>query len=131
MLPKPSIVVSYADTEYGHVGYVYQACNFHYIGLSANRTDWKLKGSECLHGGTVADQSRGQENRANWMREKYGSDFYLQERSRKYRYVFFCGTKSQRQKMQNDLRYKKEPYPKGQTHRYDDDVVVNIQKLLF
>jgi hypothetical protein len=39
MLPKPSIVVSYADTEQGHVGFVYQACNFIYTGLSAKRTD--------------------------------------------------------------------------------------------
>ena len=28
MLPKPSIVVSYADTKQGHVGYIYQATNF-------------------------------------------------------------------------------------------------------
>jgi len=39
LLPKPSIVVSYADTEHGHVGYVYQATNFLYTGLSANRVD--------------------------------------------------------------------------------------------
>ena len=28
LLPKPKIVVSYADTSMGHVGYVYQATNF-------------------------------------------------------------------------------------------------------
>ena len=49
MLPKPSIVVSYADTQQEHVGYVYQACNFMYTGLSAKRTDWKIKGMEHLH----------------------------------------------------------------------------------
>jgi hypothetical protein len=27
LLPKPTIVISYADTGQGHVGYVYQACN--------------------------------------------------------------------------------------------------------
>ena len=41
-LPKPSIIVSYADTEHGHVGYVYQATNFIYTGLSANRVDWQV-----------------------------------------------------------------------------------------
>ena len=80
MLPKPLVVVSYADTEQGHVGYVYQATNFVYTGLSAKRTDWKLKGMEHLHGATVADMSRGQENRAQWMRDKFGDDFYLQDR---------------------------------------------------
>src|SRR5512136_439793 len=39
LLPKPKIVVSYADTEQGHIGYVYQATNFIYTGLSAKRTD--------------------------------------------------------------------------------------------
>lgn len=31
LLP-PRIVVSYADTKFGHVGYMYRACNFHYAG---------------------------------------------------------------------------------------------------
>ena len=39
LLPKISIIVSYADTEHGHVGYVYQATNFLYTGLSADRVD--------------------------------------------------------------------------------------------
>ena len=46
MLPKPSIVVSYADTAQGHVGYVYQATNFLYTGLSAKFKDPKVKGLE-------------------------------------------------------------------------------------
>ena len=45
LLPKPSVVVSYADTAQGHVGYVYQAANFIYTGLSAKRTDWKKTGA--------------------------------------------------------------------------------------
>ena len=39
LLPKPTIVISYADNAQGHVGYVYQATNFLYTGLSANRVD--------------------------------------------------------------------------------------------
>ena len=39
MLPKPSIVVSYADTEMNHVGYVYQATNFIFTGTTKERTD--------------------------------------------------------------------------------------------
>ena len=42
LLPKPTIVVSYADTSQGHVGYVYQATNFLYTGLSANRVDCSI-----------------------------------------------------------------------------------------
>lgn len=50
------IVVSFADTSQGHNGIVYQACNFTYHGLSAKRTDWKVKGKEHLHGQTIADE---------------------------------------------------------------------------
>jgi hypothetical protein len=39
LLPKPLIVVSYADTKQGHEGVVYQATNFIYTGLSAKFRD--------------------------------------------------------------------------------------------
>ena len=131
MLPKPLIVVSYADTEQGHVGYVYQATNFIYTGLSAKRTDWKIKGMEHLHGATIADMSRGHKNRADWMREKFGDDFYLQDRSRKHRYIFLLGNKYEKQIMLKALKYKIEPYPKGESRRYDAGGEVQTQQLLF
>lgn len=87
-LPRGRFVVSFADTEQNHKGFVYQACNFRYFGLSAKRTDWKLKGKEHLHGQTVADEFRAQPNRAALMRAKYGDDFYLAPRPRKHRYVY-------------------------------------------
>ena len=130
MLPQPSIVVSYADCAQGHVGYIYQATNFIYTGLSAKRTDWKLRGQEHLHGQTIADMSRGQPDRAAWMREKFGDDFYLAERSRKHRYVFFCGDKRQVKAMRAALLYAPEPYPKGETQRYDASAEFSTQGLL-
>ena len=117
-LPQPSIVVSYADTAQGHVGYVYQATNFLYTGLSAKRTDWTIKGREHLHGATVADESRGQPNRAAWMRAKYGDAFYLKPRPRKHRYVFFVASSTQRKSLLKSLKYPVTPYPKGESLRY-------------
>jgi hypothetical protein len=131
MLPRPTIVVSYADTAVGHVGYVCQATNFIYTGLSAKRTDWKLRGQEHLHGGTVADMSFGQANRAEWMRAKFGDDLYLQDRSRKHRYVFFCGSNTQRKAMRSALKYPVEAYPKGDSARYDAGGMVQTQYVLF
>jgi hypothetical protein len=112
LLPKNTIVVSFADTEQGHFGYVYQATNFTYTGLSAKRTDWKVKGLEHLHGQTVADEFRGKENRAALMREKYGDDFYLKPRSRKHRYVTFTGSKKFKGYALAALKYPVLPYPK-------------------
>ena len=127
MLPRPSLVVSYADTAQGHVGYIYQATNFLYTGLSAKRTDWKIKGREHLHGATVADESRGQKNRAEWMRKKYGDDFYLEDRPRKHRYIYACGNKKQRAEMLHQLRYPVKPYPKGESRRYDANATIELQ----
>jgi hypothetical protein len=131
LLPKPRIVVSYADTHQGHIGYVYQATNFVYTGLSAKRTDWKVKGKEHLHGATIADESRGQKNRAEWMREKYGDDFYLEDRPRKHRYVFVCGSRKDRLMILADLKYRVLPYPKGESRRSNATGLIETQNILF
>jgi hypothetical protein len=128
MLPKPSIVVSYADTEQNHVGYVYQACNFIYTGLSIKKKDWAIKGMEHLHGQTIADISRGQEKRLDFMKEKFGDDFYMKERARKHRYIFVTG---KNKKLKAAIRYPSEPYPKGESKRYDAGTSVKTQQLLF
>ena len=114
LLPKNKIIVSFADTEQGHFGYVYQATNFIYCGLSAKRTDWKVKGKEHLHGITIADQFRGVENRAQAIRNFYGDDFYLSPRPRKHRYFYFVGDRRFKRQALSCLRYPQQPYPKKQ-----------------
>ena len=114
LLPAPKIIVSFADTSQNHEGIVYQATNFLYTGLSAKRTDWKIKGQEHLHGITIADKMRNQEGRrVDALRSLYGDDFYLAPRSRKHRYIMFLGNKSQKKTMRNALKYSVLPYPKG------------------
>ena len=106
------IVVSFADTSMAHSGVVYQASNFSYHGLSAKRTDWKLKGRENLHGQTVSDEFRGQKGRAKLMREKYGDDFYLAPRPRKHRYIRVVGDKKFIKSARKSIRYEMEEYPR-------------------
>lgn len=136
MLPKPRIVVSYADCGQGHIGYVYQACNFIYTGLSAKRTDWKLRGREGLHGQSVADMSKpaagmGRGSRAEYMRERFGDDFYLKERARKHRYIYIVGSKRDRAWLSSQLCYPTCPYPKGQSSRYVANAPQVTQSQLF
>ena len=116
-LPKNKIIVSYADTSQDHLGIVYQATNFIYCGLSAKRTDWKVKGLEHLHGQTIADKFRGVKNRAQAMRDYYGDDFYLAPRPRKHRYIFIHSTKRYKKDVLTKLRYKIQPYPKAVIHK--------------
>jgi hypothetical protein len=126
LLPKPTIVVSYADTGQGHIGYVYQATNFIYTGLSANRVDWTVKGLEHKHSKTLSDGMTLES-----IKEKYGDDFYYTERSRKHRYIYFHGDKRQKKLMNQLLKYKTEPYPKGDSLKYDSGKQVITQTLLF
>jgi len=105
LLPKPLILVSYADTEQGHIGTVYKATNWINTGLSAKRTDWKIKGLEHLHGQTIADKSRGVKNRAKYMRDLYGDNFYLKERSRKHRFIMILGNKKEKKVLLKQLKY--------------------------
>ncbi len=120
MLPSNKLIVSFADTEQGHKGYVYQATNFLYCGLSAKRTDWKVKGREHLHGQTIADEFRGVKNRSQAMRDKYGDDFYLKPRPRKHRYVYLHGDRRWKKAAQAAMKYKIEDYPKGHSRMLTD-----------
>lgn len=118
-IPKPSVLVSYADTSQNHNGYIYQATNWIYTGLSAGRIDYMIKGMEHLHSASVFDLSRGQENRVDWLREKFGNQFYTKKRPRKHRYFYFVGDKRDKKKMIKELPYEIQPYPKGENKRYD------------
>lgn len=111
-LPKGKIIISFADMSQGHNGCVYRASNFTYHGLSAKRTDWKVKGKEHLHGQTIADEFRGVKNRAQAMRDKYGDDFYLAPRPRKHRYIFVTGSKAQKKQLTAAIKYKKQAFNK-------------------
>jgi hypothetical protein len=113
-LPKPTIVVSYADNKQGHVGYVYQATNFLYTGLSEKRVDWAIKGLEHKHSKTISDGMTLEK-----IKEKYGDDFYHIERSRKHRYIIFHGSKNDKKILKSKLKYKTQPYPKGKTKQYE------------
>ena len=124
LLPKPSIVVSYADTEHGHVGYVYQATNFLYTGLSAIRVDWQIKGMEDKH-------ARHMGKTLEQIKLDHGDNFYYKERSRKHRYIYFHGTKTDKKILLSKLNYEIQPYPKGDSKRYDSGGNVKTQQLLF
>ena len=131
LLPKPTIVVSFADSAQGHIGYVYQATNFLYTGLSAKRKDWKIKGMENLHSRGVSALAQGQESVAAYLRQRFGDDFYAEERPRKHRYIYICANKKDRKRLLSELLYPIEPYPKGDSNRYDIGYAPATQGVLF
>lgn len=104
-LPNGTFVVSYADTAWSHIGYIYQATNFLYTGLSAKRND--------------SYQPNGLHPRAY---DKNNHSDLKQTRSQKHRYIYLVGDKRTKRRMRSELRYKVyENYPKGNETRYDVD----------
>lgn len=103
MLPNKTFVVSYADTAWSHVGYIYQATNFYYTGMSAKRTD--------------TYQPNGLHPRAY---DKNNHSDLRQTRSQKHRYVYLVGDKRTKKQMLKELKYPIiTPYPKGDEVHYD------------
>lgn len=103
MLPDNTYVVSYADWGgWKHIGYVYQATNWLYTGLTKPRTD---KFSESGH---------SRHYKANETRR--------QIRTSKHRYIYLVGNKRQKKNMLKNLNYKViSEYPKGNSIHYDTE----------
>ena len=120
LLPNDLIIVSYADTSQGHHGYIYQATNWLYTGLSAKRTERYDINNPNKHSKSVT------ENKNN----NY-QDLAVRQRPQKHRYIFFTGNKKQIKMLKLKLKYKQEPYPKGENKRYDASYSPTIQKQLF
>ena len=93
LLPKPKIIVSYADTQQNHLGVVYQATNFMFTGTSKPRTD--MAGKDGKHS-----------------RHHLGDRTKRVFRSAKHRYVYIIGNKKEKKKLLKDLNYKVQQYPK-------------------
>ena len=93
LLPKPKIVVSYADTQQNHYGVVYQATNFLFTGTSKPRTD--MAGKNGKHS-----------------RHHLGDKTKRVHRSAKHRYVYILGNKKEKKELLKALNYKIQEYPK-------------------
>jgi len=114
-LRTATIIVSYADTSMGHIGKIYQACNFLFTGTTKERTDiGSGEGKHSRHYDKGQDYSKNRE-----------------QRSAKHRYVYFCGSKKERKRFQNALKYPILEYPKGETQRYDASYKTTSQGILF
>tara|TARA_R100000654_G_scaffold2217_8_gene8101 strand:- start:33 stop:713 length:681 start_codon:yes stop_codon:yes gene_type:complete len=135
-LQAPSVVVSYADTSQNHHGYIYQATNWIYTGLSSRFKDYAVKGLEHLHHSSIEDSvgrydKNTKINKHELLKQKYGDRLYRQERSRKHRYFYILGNKKQRKEMIKNLTYKVKPYPKGNNKKYDASYKPSTQGVLF
>lgn len=114
LLPN-MILVSYADSAMGHHGYIYQATNWIYTGMTKERTD--IGSGDNKH-------SRHYDKAIDYSKNR-------KFRSSKYRYLYFVGDKKQKRQWYTDLNYKILTYPKGDNKKYDTSYRPKTQELLF
>jgi hypothetical protein len=89
MLPKPNCIVSYADQNQGHNGYIYQATNWIYTGVSTPKHKYVFED------GSTFDIRRGIDNKGKVV------DKILMKPT--HRYLYFNGSKTDVKKMKADL----------------------------
>ena len=95
------IIVSYADKQMSHNGYIYQATNFIYTGFTQSRTDKYTEGGK---------HSRHYDNKKqNGLRKL---------RSSKHRYVFFACDKRSKKAYRKALNYEVKDFPKDENKKY-------------
>ena len=135
LLPKPLIIISYSDSNYGHNGYTYQALNFLYTGEGGSANEYVFRGKKYTarhinkdwvkkRGGLWNEKLTINQNFLN-----LGGEIIKQKP--KYRYVIFLGSKSQKKKFKKLLKWQIKNYPKGNNKRYDSSYKPTIQKELF
>jgi hypothetical protein len=126
LLPKPSIIVSYADGGQGHIGYVYQSTNFIYTGAVTAHDDEYMVFGKKTHGRTLT--ARGITKKKEWAKE---NNIEIVKAKPKHRYIFFHGSKTDKKALNGKLKYGTFPYPKGESKNYDAGGTVITQDTLF
>jgi len=117
-LPKPTAIVSYADPNNNHYGYIYQATNWLYTGESTPKKRYTFED------GSTFDIRRGIHTK--------GKIVKTEKLKPTLRYIFLNGNKKQKKMMFNDLKLTIQKYPKGNNKNYKcQDISMKYQPNLF
>jgi hypothetical protein len=119
---NPAIIVSYADPNFGHNGYIYQATNWIYNGLTGARNLFFVDGVE-YHERTVYDKYGT--GSVSELRSK-GYEVRVEKTKPKHRYFYLIGSK----KFKKSIEIERMPYPKGDNKRYEQPNSINKQMIL-
>lgn len=122
MLPRPCAVVSYADSEHGHCGIIYQATNWLYTGATKSHDHAYIVDGVRTHPMTLRD--RGITDPKRWAKE---NGIETAPPMPKHRYFYLSGSRSERRKMASSLNYPViDAYPKAEKSRYDDGTLISM-----
>ena len=119
LLNAPLLVISYADTNVNHVGYIYQATNWIYTGFSAATATQMINGKE--HHTRSIGSKYGTHSIVK-LKEKFNLDVKYIPKKPKHRYFYIIAqSKKEKLEMQNFIKehFGIFPYPKGESKKYD------------
>jgi len=134
LLPKETIIISYADINNNHCGYIYHASNFIYTGIakSGYKQEWEINGIK-KHGRWMSDIKKilGEKYDANISFHKniINNGGKVPKQKDKHRYIFIK-SKNKKQLIK-DMIYKEQPFPKTENKNYDTTYKPTIQIKLF
>jgi len=131
LLPKPSLIISYADINFNHHGFIYQATNFIYTGKAKGREKFIDKDGKDIPERTLTAQYK----KINMPRSEYltKNNIVLTKQLPKHRYVYINANKKDKKQRKKDFKLPIKPYPKGDNINYtwDYNLQTNNQGLLF
>lgn len=110
-------LLSFADSNWGHYGYIYQATNWLYVGQIRPRNKIILDG-QMVHSKTLSNK-HGTESKEK-LKEIYGDRInFIMENSGKYKYIYIIShNKKQYKELFSNIKYTVLPYPKGESKYY-------------
>lgn len=128
MLSRPLVLVSYADIEQNHCGYIYQATNWIYTGVSDIVPVYISNDGTKFHSRSIKHKLAGLTHTdKEYVLGKMG--LTKSEGTPKHRYYYFIGTKKEKQEMLYYLseKHKILPYPKTENKRYECNKPTELQ----
>ena len=115
-MPEVKVLVSYADTSAGHIGYIYQASSWSYIGSGSKERKIFIDGVR-QHRRNLYDKYGT--SSIEQLKEKLGDRLVVDnERQGKNKYIKIIADKNKIKKL---LKVNILPYPKGDISYYNDE----------
>jgi hypothetical protein len=137
--PHIKCILSYADSEAGHAGTIYQATGFLYQGdnyvdiaimpnysvslVGPPNYDW-------IHSRSV--YSRWKTHSVDKLKERIGRTFWRKRESGKHRYIKFISNKIENKKLTKSLKHKTLPYLKSTSFKEEvQEIIVDSTNEFF
>lgn len=130
------LIVSFADSNQNHNGYIYQATNWIYTGKSGERKSFFINGREVHERTIVSRFGTSSEDKLKEKLKDFGAEdkIEIKKQQGKHRYFYIIGSsKKTKQRIKKALseKYSVLPYPKGENSKYDASYTPILQGRLF